>query len=660
MLPLKKVSSLLQLSSGTVVGGDFRILRPLSAGGMGALYVAKQLSTGKQRALKVMHRDLVRDPKSRERFVQEARVGSLIASDHVVEIIAAGVEEDSGVPWLAMELLQGQDLADYIADHGCLSLGELWDVLRQMCHALAAAHQAGVVHRDIKPENVFVAQSRSATAPSFIKILDFGISKIAAQAALTATVNVGSPAWMAPEQADARESITPATDVWALGLMTFWLLTGQSYWRSTDDRKASVFALMREVLFDPLVPASERAEQYECQDRLPAGFDEWFARCVARDPAERFDDAAQLLSTFERLVAAAGVDLPTPTPPPPTSLPRGSTMPLSSAVDPGERAQSDASTTPGVGPLPQREVRDRESDPTAFQPPEHLEGDTERGAKPVKPTAVMAPALMSATSAPTVTDRPRANDELPERVPLRRMRKQIVAVAAMLMAAAALIVFGTGVFNDEDTAEPPTATDDQVASVAVRPPDQQPDPIASVAVAASNTAEPGSTSSKKPYSINVPRWPIVKRPTKPASSALDAGVAPTATSTAGPVPSATAEPAADAGSSKPPSNDAGAGPEPGDPPDTARPFNRGAAIAAVERQANRARARCRRRPGPRVIAGAVVFGTSGKVIGVPVAGRGKKDGKKASVSCVARILGKARVEPFDGEPQRVSVLVSLH
>src|SRR5690349_7792817 len=110
----------LELKPGTILGGDYRIQRPLSAGGMGSVYVVEQITTGKLRALKLMHRELVADVKLRERFEQEARVGSLIPSDHIVQVIGAGVDAASGMPWLAMELLEGEDLASHIRDKSAL------------------------------------------------------------------------------------------------------------------------------------------------------------------------------------------------------------------------------------------------------------------------------------------------------------------------------------------------------------------------------------------------------------------------------------------------------------------------------------------------------------------------------------------------------------
>ena len=107
-------------------------------------------------------------------------------------------------------------------------------IFEQLCHAVGAAHRVGVVHRDLKPENIFLAQARRAGATFMVKVLDFGIAKIVAEASTKQTAAMGSPIWMAPEQAD-RSPVTPATDVWALGLIAFYLLTGRPFWRSAND-----------------------------------------------------------------------------------------------------------------------------------------------------------------------------------------------------------------------------------------------------------------------------------------------------------------------------------------------------------------------------------------------------------------------------------------
>jgi serine/threonine protein kinase len=219
----------LELVPGQIFAADFRVVRPLSQGGMGSVYVVEQLSTQQQRALKLMHPELVRDPRLRQRFEQEARIGGQIPSDHIAQVISAGVDAASGTPWLAMELLQGETLADWIARRPT-SVPELFEIYRQLCHAVGAAHERGIVHRDLKPENIFVAVPRQAGLAFFIKVLDFGIAKMASHhASGGTTTSMGTPLWMAPEQTE-NGRIGPPADVWALGLIAFALLTQRVYW----------------------------------------------------------------------------------------------------------------------------------------------------------------------------------------------------------------------------------------------------------------------------------------------------------------------------------------------------------------------------------------------------------------------------------------------
>jgi hypothetical protein len=167
-----------------------------------------------------------------------------------------------------------------------------------LCQTLAYAHARGVVHRDVKPENVFLATAQSSTAAIDVKVLDFGIAKVAAHALGAGTGAMGTPLWMAPEQTERQARVSPAADVWALALLVFWALVGKSYWRTAQSGVGSVPQLMREVLFEEMVPASVRAAELAPGLTLPAGFDAWFARATAREPSARYLDAS-----------AAGLDL---------------------------------------------------------------------------------------------------------------------------------------------------------------------------------------------------------------------------------------------------------------------------------------------------------------------------------------------------------------
>lgn len=286
------------------------MIRRVGSGGMGAVYEAEQLSTRKHRALKVLTNRFGSDDKAQARFVREATVGAEIHSDHVVDVIGAGIDETTGLPWLAMELLDGMDLKRLTDARGFMEPAHVHAVFTQLGHGLAAAHAAGVVHRDLKPENVFVSRSRRADAPYLVKILDFGISKITHEAVVsTDTATIGSPMWMAPEQINA-EPVSGRTDVWALGLLGFWAVSGRVYWKAAYGQRVTVQALFAEQLFADLVPPSVRAQAYGVAERIPAGFDDWFGQCVARDPNARFTDAGAAMvalgAVLEPWARAAG------------------------------------------------------------------------------------------------------------------------------------------------------------------------------------------------------------------------------------------------------------------------------------------------------------------------------------------------------------------
>lgn len=279
------------LRPGDSVGGDFEVVRPLGSGGMGTVYLCRQRSTGRQRAVKVLHPLRAGVAKQRRRFEQEARVGALIDSPHVVEVIGAGVDETHGLPWLAMEYLEGENLADLVHRLGPLARSTTHELLEPVCEALAAAHAAGVVHRDLKPENIFV--SYRADDKPLVKLLDFGIANVISEARGSLTGGVGTPRWMAPEQTDLDYHALPASDVWSLGLLAYHLLTAALFWRGD-----TMAQLMNEIMVAPIPDASTRATL-----ALPPGFDAWFKRCVTRDVDARFETAREAWAALAPLLA---------------------------------------------------------------------------------------------------------------------------------------------------------------------------------------------------------------------------------------------------------------------------------------------------------------------------------------------------------------------
>ena len=294
-----------ELHPGDAFAG-FRVVRKLSEGGMGAIYVVTQEATGRQRALKLMHPELIANTDLRDKFMQEARIGARIDSEHIVDVVDAGVEPEAGLPWLAMEMLEGEDLAALLSRRGRLELSEVHAIFEQLCHAVSAAHAAGIVHRDLKPDNIFLAATKQAGGSFVIKVLDFGIAKLLLESRTGATGAIGTPLWMAPEQTDSRAVISAATDVWALGLIAYRLLTGRNFWRGAEGEHASLHVFLREVVIDTIPPASVRAAEQGVAATLPAEFDDWFARCVARDAKDRFQTAGPAADAFRTLGTTAG------------------------------------------------------------------------------------------------------------------------------------------------------------------------------------------------------------------------------------------------------------------------------------------------------------------------------------------------------------------
>jgi serine/threonine protein kinase/tetratricopeptide (TPR) repeat protein len=277
------------LHAGHIVAGDFEILEPLSQGGMGQVYRVRQQSTGAERALKVMLPRWQEREDFRVRFEREAKVNALIESEHVVKVLAYGVEPESDLPWLVMEYLRGRTLEEHALKSATNAgiFAQKGELLRQLFHGVTAAHREQIVHRDLKPSNVFVAHSGRADVPFTVKVLDFGIAKRLG-AGNAVTEPLGTRAWAAPEQDEDGAGITTSTDVWALGLLVFWFLTGRSYWRHSEGASAD---LAYETHFAELELASVRARE-EGFGALSAGFDAWFGACVARDPGLRYPDAA--------------------------------------------------------------------------------------------------------------------------------------------------------------------------------------------------------------------------------------------------------------------------------------------------------------------------------------------------------------------------------
>jgi eukaryotic-like serine/threonine-protein kinase len=288
---------MMALEAGRVINGRYRVERMLGRGGMGTVYLVRHTNTDEKLALKLLHPALAENESAVERFRTEARAPVRIGSEHVVRVVDADVCAKLGhVPFMVMERLKGHDLRTELKRRGALPAGEVVLYLGQVARALDKAHSKGIIHRDLKPANIYVVKREDGSP--LVKVLDFGIAKLTDDAAKELTVAgqiFGTPWYMAPEQARGElGAVGPGTDLWALGLIAFQLLTGANYW--TADGMA---ALVGQICYEPMKPPSQRAPH------LGPLFDMWFAQACNRLPAKRFGTAHELVAG---LAQALGVN----------------------------------------------------------------------------------------------------------------------------------------------------------------------------------------------------------------------------------------------------------------------------------------------------------------------------------------------------------------
>ncbi|MDI1447442.1 serine/threonine-protein kinase [Polyangium sp. 6x1] len=277
-----------EVMEGAIFAGRYRLIRRLATGAMGAVYEARHLGTDRRLALKVMLSHIIERPELRRRFELEARITAHIESPFLVEVFDAGVDEATGVPFLVMELLRGEELGRCLRRVGRFSFEETLACLHQTALALDKTHAAGIVHRDLKPANLFLSVREGGDRR--IKILDFGVAKIVAEGTARggATQTVGTPLYMAPEQFRGQR-VSAATDIYALGMMAYAFLVGEAYWADERTEEDNLVAFALSAAYGPVESAMERASRKGVL--LPAGFDVWFAKVTAVDPDERFATA---------------------------------------------------------------------------------------------------------------------------------------------------------------------------------------------------------------------------------------------------------------------------------------------------------------------------------------------------------------------------------
>jgi serine/threonine-protein kinase len=283
--------------TGAVVGGKYRVMRLIGTGGMGTVWEGVHMELATRVAIKFIRPQFAEQAEARARFEIEARAAAKLKTKHAVQIYDYGVTPE-GLPYIVMEFLEGMSLSDAIIAREALPPAEVAIIIGQAARALTKAHEAGIVHRDLKPDNIFLAhtdESIDGGLPYVVKLVDFGIAKIFEESAVPGTppqpmggptregTVIGTPNFMAPEQLAVGGAPGPLTDLWSLGACTFAAMTGRLPFEGEV-----LGDIVLKVCAAP-IPAPSRVNP-----NVPPGFDAWFARACSRDPAKRFQSAAEL------------------------------------------------------------------------------------------------------------------------------------------------------------------------------------------------------------------------------------------------------------------------------------------------------------------------------------------------------------------------------
>ncbi|HEX9103780.1 MAG TPA: serine/threonine-protein kinase, partial [Polyangia bacterium] len=266
---------------GSLLNGTYRLERVIAEGGMGVVYEAQHVRLPRRFAVKILGKPVDSDTTitTLARFRREAEIASTLAHPHIVEVFDYQVAE-SGAPYLVMELLEGEDLADRLK-RGRIGIVAALRIIAEMAEALDVAHTGGVVHRDLKPANIFLC--KRGPREDFVKVLDFGVSKLIDSATLTQEkAMVGTPLYMSPEQAIGTQELTPESDIFSLGAISWEMLTGRRAFAAS-----SIPSILYQIVHGATPKLAGKAPG------LSAQADEVFARVLAKKKEDRYRRATQ-------------------------------------------------------------------------------------------------------------------------------------------------------------------------------------------------------------------------------------------------------------------------------------------------------------------------------------------------------------------------------
>lgn len=274
---------------GDILLGKYQIEKVLGQGGMGVVVAARHVDLGQRYAIKFLLPTGLTHEEAVTRFLREARASARLQSEHVARVHDVGSMEN-GAPYMVMEYLEGRDLKAVLKEQGPLPADVAMLYLAQVCDAIAEAHAANIVHRDLKPANLFLVRRRNGSP--CVKVLDFGISKHLGtdEVDLTSTnATLGSPLYMSPEQISKSKTVDARTDIWALGVILYELLTGMSPFRG-----GTALEVVSRILQEEPTPIRQ------LRPDVPERAEVVIARCLRKRREERFQSVEELLTMLQK------------------------------------------------------------------------------------------------------------------------------------------------------------------------------------------------------------------------------------------------------------------------------------------------------------------------------------------------------------------------
>jgi serine/threonine protein kinase len=468
----------MQLGENTIVADRFRLHRMIGQGGMGSVWEATQLGLERACALKFIEGEMAKLAEAHARFEREARAAATLNSPHIVQIYDHGVWQ--GTPYIAMELLIGQNLGDRLTERGGkLDAPYVSRIMQQVSRGLGKAHQAGIVHRDLKPDNVYLVRDEEQ---EIVKILDFGVAKqtvAGIDGSNTKTgAMLGTPYYMSPEQAQGVKTVDHRSDLWSLAVIVYQCITGRLPFESE-----ALGDLLVKIIVSPIPVPSQMAPN------VPFGFDKWWAKAANRDVEQRFQSAKEFNEALQLALGQSSVTEITE---------RRPAVVASTAFMPNRPGVSAHAQTGGAASDPHLTAASAMHTPGTMMSP--MAG----------PPSAMTPAGLSSPMGPGMATPPGTFGgveppvELPKKGPPLALLGILGAVAVI-----GVVLFGTSMMGKPKSegseggavaSATASALPEPIARAAPPPASAEPKPVASAEPASSATAAPQATvtSQAKP------------------------------------------------------------------------------------------------------------------------------------------------------------------